>query len=74
MMREPGVAEVFMPKLFPVLREGYGFSALKADAVAAVTVAVVALPLSIAIAIAIAIASGVTPDRWRASRRIPPTL
>ncbi|WCP12154.1 C4-dicarboxylic acid transporter DauA [Sphingobium sp. AntQ-1] len=59
MMREPGFAELFTPKLFTVLREGYGFSALKADAVAALTVAVVALPLSMAIAIA----SGVTPDR-----------
>lgn len=59
MMPEPNFAELFTPKLFTVLREGYGFSALKADAVAALTVAVVALPLSMAIAIA----SGVTPDR-----------
>jgi len=58
-MPEPNFAELFTPKLFTVLREGYGFSALKADAVAALTVAVVALPLSMAIAIA----SGVTPDR-----------
>ncbi|AMK22931.1 STAS domain-containing protein [Sphingomonas histidinilytica] len=59
MTHEPTFAELFTPKLLTVLREGYGFSALKADAVAALTVAVVALPLSMAIAIA----SGVTPDR-----------
>jgi sulfate permease, SulP family len=51
--------EQFTPKLVTVLREGYGFSAFKADAVAGLTVAIVALPLSMAIAIA----SGITPDK-----------
>jgi SulP family sulfate permease len=49
----------FVPKLVSVLREGYGLSALRADAVAGLTVAIVALPLSMAIAIA----SGTTPER-----------
>ncbi|MBY0612523.1 MAG: SulP family inorganic anion transporter [Beijerinckiaceae bacterium] len=48
----------FEPKMLSVLREGYGLSALKADAVAGLTVAIVALPLSMALAIA----SGATPD------------
>jgi SulP family sulfate permease len=47
------------PKLFTQLREGYGLSALRADALAGLTVAIVALPLSMAIAIA----SGVGPER-----------
>jgi SulP family sulfate permease len=51
--------ELFTPKLITVLREGYRFDDLRADAIAGLTVAVVALPLSMAIAIA----SGVTPDR-----------
>ena len=55
----PSFAELFTPKLVTVLREGYGFRHLKADAVAGLTVAIVALPLSMAIAIA----SGLTPDR-----------
>ncbi|QDZ00740.1 SulP family inorganic anion transporter [Nitratireductor mangrovi] len=56
---EPGFRDLFTPKLITVLREGYGLSALRADAVAGLTVAIVALPLSMAIAIA----SGVSPDR-----------
>ncbi len=52
-------ADLFMPKLMTVLREGYGLTGLRADAMAGLTVAIVALPLSMAIAIA----SGVTPDR-----------
>jgi SulP family sulfate permease len=52
-----GFAELVMPKLFIVLREGYGLANLRADAVAGLTVAIVALPLSMAIAIA----SGVSP-------------
>ena len=56
---KPSFVELFTPKLFTVLREGYGPAALKADVVAGLTVAIVALPLSMAIAIA----SGVTPDR-----------
>ena len=50
-------AELFMPKLITVLREGYGVADFKADAVAGLTVAIVALPLSMAIAIA----SGIAP-------------
>ena len=55
----PTIAELFMPKIVTVLREGYGFTDFRADAVAGLTVAIVALPLSMAIAIA----SGTTPDR-----------
>ncbi len=55
----PGFAELYMPKLVTVLREGYGLAALRADAMAGLTVAIVALPLSMAIAIA----SGTTPER-----------
>lgn len=55
----PTFAELFTPKLITVLREGYDFSAFRADLVAGLTVAIVALPLSMAIAIA----SGTTPDR-----------
>src|SRR4051812_35605639 len=51
--------ELFTPKLITILREGYGWTQLRADTVAGLTVAIVALPLSMAIAIA----SGVTPDR-----------
>lgn len=53
----PNFAELFAPKLLTVLREGYGFTQLRADAIAGLTVAIVALPLSMAIAIA----SGATP-------------
>jgi SulP family sulfate permease len=49
----------FRPKLFDALREGYGFSAFRADLVAGLTVAIVALPL----AMALAIASGATPEK-----------
>jgi SulP family sulfate permease len=56
---EPSFAELFTPKLITVLREGYGWSDLRSDAVSGLTVAVVALPLSMAIAIA----SGVSPER-----------
>jgi len=55
----PTFAELYTPKLFTVLREGYGFADFRADAVAGLTVAIVALPLSMAIAIA----SGVGPER-----------
>jgi len=50
-------ADLFTPKLFTVLREGYGAAQLRADALAGLTVAIVALPLSMAIAIA----SGASP-------------
>jgi sulfate permease, SulP family len=56
---KPSLLQLYTPKLFTVLREGYGLSSLRADAVSGLTVAIVALPLSMAIAIA----SGVTPDR-----------
>ena len=52
-----GFAELFTPKLFTVLREGYGLGKLRRDAMSGLTVAIVALPLSMAIAIA----SGVSP-------------
>lgn len=52
-------AGMFVPKLYTVLRQGYGWSDLRADAVAGLTVAVVALPL----AMALAIASGTTPEK-----------
>ena len=55
----PTIAELFMPKIVTVLREGYGFTDFRADVIAGLTVAIVALPLSMAIAIA----SGTTPDR-----------
>src|SRR5215472_17072881 len=57
--RQPTFAELYLPKLVTVWREGYGFSDFRADLFAGLTVAIVALPLSMAIAIA----SGVTPDR-----------
>lgn len=49
----------YLPKIVTVLREGYGWADLRADALAGLTVAIVALPLSMAIAIA----SGVGPER-----------
>jgi sulfate permease, SulP family len=57
--RQPSFAELFVPKLITVLREGYGVADFRADVISGLTVAIVALPLSMAIAIA----SGVTPDR-----------
>jgi SulP family sulfate permease len=54
----PGFIESFTPKLVSTLREGYGLSQLRADALAGLTVAIVALPLSMAIAIA----SGAKPE------------
>src|SRR5579863_9157389 len=56
---QPTFAELYVPKLVTVLREGYGLTDLRADVTSGLTVAIVALPLSMAIAIA----SGVTPDR-----------
>src|ERR1700731_5159177 len=55
----PTFAELYVPKLITVLREGYGLADFRADTMAGLTVAIVALPLSMAIAIA----SGVPPDR-----------
>src|SRR6201996_840796 len=57
--RQPSFAELYMPKLVTVWREGYGLSDFRADVIAGLTVAIVALPLSMAIAIA----SGVEPGR-----------
>ena len=58
-LRRPTFAELYLPKLVTVWREGYGVADFRADVFAGLTVAIVALPLSMAIAIA----SGVTPDR-----------
>ena len=49
----------FEPKLLTVLRQGYGWGDLRADALAGLTVAIVALPL----AMALAIASGTSPEK-----------
>jgi SulP family sulfate permease len=56
---EPTFAELFTPKLVTILREGYRWSDLRADAISGLTVAIVALPLSMAIAIG----SGLSPDK-----------
>src|SRR5690606_839269 len=50
---------LFVPKLFTVLRLGYGLKDFRADAIAGLTVAIVALPL----AMALGIASGSTPEK-----------
>lgn len=50
---------MFVPKLYTVLRGGYRWTDLRADAIAGLTVAIVALPL----AMALAIASGTTPEK-----------
>ncbi len=51
--------QLYVPKLFTVLRGGYRIGDLRHDLLAGVTVAIVALPLSMALAIA----SGTTPIR-----------
>jgi SulP family sulfate permease len=56
---QPTFAELFTPKLITLLREGYGWAGLRADALAGLTVAIVALPLSMAIAVG----SGLSPDK-----------
>jgi sulfate permease, SulP family len=50
---------LYVPKLYTVLRLGYGLDDFRHNAIAGLTVAVVALPL----AMALAIASGTTPDK-----------
>ena len=50
---------LYVPKMYTVLREGYGSRAFRDDFIAALTVAIVAIPLSMALAIA----SGATPDK-----------
>ena len=57
-VREPAW-HLFVPKLYTLLRQGYGLGDLRHDAIAGLTVAIVALPL----AMALAIASGTTPDK-----------
>lgn len=52
-------AQLFVPKLYTVLRGGYGWAELRIDTVAGLTVAIVALPL----AMALAIASGTAPEK-----------
>ncbi len=49
----------FRPKTLSIVRHGYGFADLRADAIAGLTVAIIALPL----AMALAIASGTTPEK-----------
>jgi SulP family sulfate permease len=58
-IKSASFAELFVPKLVTILREGYGLRDLRTDAMAGLTVAIVALPLSMAIAIA----CGLSPDR-----------
>ena len=53
------VWRLYEPKLFSVLRRGYGAADFRRDVVAGLTVSIVALPLSMALAIA----SGTTPDK-----------
>jgi len=50
---------LYVPKLFTVLRGGYGFDDFRHDLTAGLTVAIVALPL----AMALAIASGTAPEK-----------
>lgn len=50
---------LFVPKLYSVLRRGYGANDFRHDLQAGLTVAIVALPL----AMALAIASGTTPEK-----------
>lgn len=52
-------AHLFVPKLYTILRGGYGWNELRNDTLAGLTVAVVALPL----AMALAIASGAAPEK-----------
>jgi SulP family sulfate permease len=56
---QPTFWQLFTPKLVTILREGYGWKDVRADAIAGLTVAIVALPLSMAIAIG----SGLSPDK-----------
>ena len=53
----PPAWHLYVPKLYTVVRRGYGAGDLRHDLVAGLTVAIVALPL----AMALAIASGTTP-------------
>lgn len=53
----PRFAQLFNPKFITVLREGYGLTEMRADAIAGLNVAIIALPFSMAIERA----SGATP-------------
>ncbi|HEY6942890.1 SulP family inorganic anion transporter [Dokdonella sp.] len=53
------VIALYVPKLFTLLRSGYGVADFRRDALAGLTVSIVALPLSMALAIA----SGASPDK-----------
>src|SRR5580704_13111471 len=53
----PSTWQLYVPKLFTLMRQGYGRHDLRHDLIAGLTVAIVALPL----AMALAIASGTTP-------------
>jgi SulP family sulfate permease len=55
----PSKWDLYIPKLFTVLRLGYGPKDFRQDAIAGLTVAIVALPL----AMALGIASGSTPEK-----------
>jgi SulP family sulfate permease len=57
--REQATTERFEPKLFTILKEGYGVADFSRDALAGAIVGIVALPL----AIAFGIASGVKPEQ-----------
>ena len=59
MSRAATLRQLYEPKLWTAIREGYGLRQLRGDLVAGLTVAIVALPL----AMALAIASGTTPDK-----------
>ncbi len=54
---------VFKPKLFTLLRSGISKEQVGRDIMAGIVVGIVALPL----AIAFGVASGVSPEKWRAS-------
>lgn len=55
----PSKWDLYIPKLFTVLRLGYGLKDFRQDTIAGLTVAIVALPL----AMALGIASGSTPEK-----------
>ena len=57
-------ATSYTPKLITVLREGYSFSAFRADAIAGLTVAIVALPLAMALGIASGALAASVPHGW----------
>ncbi len=52
MSKRAPVWRLYVPKLFTILRHGYGLGDLRRDLIAGLTVAIVALPLSMALAIA----------------------